>query len=328
MKMRHVSRWQVENAPGDPEGPVAAYLGKLKPNSQRALRHGLNVIAGIVSKGQVEEADQFRWDQLTREHTLEVARALDDRYAPATVNKMLAALRGVLRTCRQMGLIDEATFQQVARTEVVAVHGQDQSRYIDAADLDRLFEQAWADESAAGQRDAAVLTVFMATAMRRSEIVMLDVDHWDDKRAVLTIPSDRPERRRQVPFSHRAAQLLRRWLEIRPRETQAMFLAVNKGGIIQPTRLTDQAIYEILRRLARRAGLEGIRSRDLRRTAVTRMIAKGMSLEQLQNRVGHTSWITPAVYRRLCCEAQAIMAAQGDNPHLTMTKPVSDDQNP
>jgi hypothetical protein len=39
------------------------------------------------------------------QHTTAIAAGLAERYSPATANLMVAAVRGVLRACRRLGLI-------------------------------------------------------------------------------------------------------------------------------------------------------------------------------------------------------------------------------
>jgi len=100
-----------------------------------------------------------------------------------------------------------------------------------------------------------------------------------------------------VPVSPRRAVALIHWFE--KYEAGPLLLPVDRGGIIRFRRLTDQAIYEILKRLAARAGVEHITARDLRRTLVVALIASGLDLQAVQKRVGHASWMTTAMYQSI-----------------------------
>lgn len=315
--------WRVQRRAAD---PVAVYLGTLSPASRRTIRQSLDRIARLVSSGRDDQIDAstFRWEKLTQRHTREVARRLDDALAPRTVNKMLSALRGVLRSCRQLELIREHQFQAVAGFEMVKPDAPTESRTLSADEVRRLLRQVSGDD-AASLRDAVVLAVYLCCGPRRSELVALNRDDYDSATGQITIRGSRPERHRTIRLDPRARRALNRWLAVsihagsgKHRENiggsatsmtsggsgGALLRAVSKGGLIRKSRLTAQAVYDIIRKAADRAHLAGVRSRDLRRTAVVKMIAGGMSLEDVQHVVGQTSWLTPAAYRQLSNESK------------------------
>src|SRR5438477_12880557 len=76
--------------------PAAVYLASLAPGSRRTMRQALDAVAGLLTSGQAT-AETLEWAALRYQHTQAVRAALAARYAPATANKTLAALRGVLR---------------------------------------------------------------------------------------------------------------------------------------------------------------------------------------------------------------------------------------
>src|SRR5207244_1685210 len=76
--------------------PAAVYLARLAPGSRRTMSGALRTIAAIVSSGELTAAE-LPWHRLRYEDTQAVRAVLAERYAPASVNKHLAALRGVLR---------------------------------------------------------------------------------------------------------------------------------------------------------------------------------------------------------------------------------------
>src|SRR4051812_34697729 len=76
--------------------PVAVYLGRLGAGSRRTMKAALNTIASIASHGELD-ASTFPWGQLRFQESQRVRAELADRYAHTTANKILAALRGVLR---------------------------------------------------------------------------------------------------------------------------------------------------------------------------------------------------------------------------------------
>jgi integrase len=62
--------------------------------------------------------------------------------------------------------------------------------------------------------------------------------------------------------------------------------------------LTDQAVYVIMRRLAKRAGVARFSPHDLRRSAATHMIEAGGNIASIARVMGHTSTDQSARYDR------------------------------
>lgn len=88
-------------APTD-QNPAAVYLARLAPGSRRTMQSGLLTIAALLTAGQ-HDAFSLPWAQLRCQHTQAVRAALAECYAPAMANKLLAALRGVLREAWRLG---------------------------------------------------------------------------------------------------------------------------------------------------------------------------------------------------------------------------------
>ncbi len=82
--------------------PVAVYLASLSAGSRRTMLGALNTIAAMAG-GERVDAQSFPWHQLRHEHTTAIRSALAERYSPSTANKMLAAMRGVLKACWRLG---------------------------------------------------------------------------------------------------------------------------------------------------------------------------------------------------------------------------------
>jgi hypothetical protein len=70
-------------------------------------------IADLVSGGQ-RSAASLDWPALSYAHTAALRTRLAELYAPATANRHLAALRGVLRECWRLGYPCADRYQRVA----------------------------------------------------------------------------------------------------------------------------------------------------------------------------------------------------------------------
>src|SRR6202022_1944012 len=104
--------------------PVTAYLNSLAPSSRRPQLSALDWIGRRST--QLYTAETMPWHRLRRAHVLKIRGLLEEHYQPATANRMLAALRGVLRECWQAQLISVEDYQ--AATSIPAVRGESEPR--------------------------------------------------------------------------------------------------------------------------------------------------------------------------------------------------------
>ena len=86
--------------------PAAVYLDSLGSVSSRAaMLAGLDIMAKLLTGGECG-AMTLNWAALRYRHTAALRSALEKKYAPASVNQMLCALRRVLKEALRLDLID------------------------------------------------------------------------------------------------------------------------------------------------------------------------------------------------------------------------------
>lgn len=213
--------------------PALVYLAGLAPGSRRTMRQALDSIAVLVSGGQAD-ATSLPWYCLTYAHTAAIRAVLAERYAPATANKMLAALRGTLKEAWRLGLLDAETYRRAA--DVGAVRGStiSKGRSLSPGEIRPLFTACANDVKSAGVRDAALIAVLYGGGLRRAEVVQLDVRHYDlERHDLLVRGKGRKERRAHLQPAVCAA--VSAWLELRAQalpgvSAGALFLPITKIG--------------------------------------------------------------------------------------------------
>src|SRR5262249_14961639 len=88
----------AEELPRD-RHPVAVYLASLAKGSRRTMSAALDHVAELLS-GARADAASLDWSRVRYQHVAAVRTLLAEQGAkPATVNKKLAAVRGMLREC-------------------------------------------------------------------------------------------------------------------------------------------------------------------------------------------------------------------------------------
>jgi integrase/recombinase XerC len=252
--------------------------------------------AGVSSPGELDLATLRGW--LAGQHESGAARAtLARRGAAARAFTGYAARRGWLAADPgpQLGVPKaRRVLPQVLRRE-------EMDRALADCEDRALRESAAGERTAAALavRDAAVLELLYATAIRVSELCELDTGGLDQsRRTVRVLGKGRKER--VVPVGLPAMRALARWEEAgRPvlaseRSGAALFLGA-RGGRLDPR--TARRIVHASLRAASDAGPHAIRH-----TAATHLLEGGADLRSVQEILGHASPATTQIYTHVSAE--------------------------
>ncbi|RZI91750.1 MAG: recombinase XerC, partial [Microbacterium sp.] len=155
-------------------------------------------------------------------------------------------------------------------------------------------------------RDAAMLEMLYAAALRVSELCGLDIDHVDRRRQTVRV-TGKGDKERVTPFGTPAHEALdaylvrgRPVLVARGAGTSAVFLGA-KGGRIGP-----RAVYDVVNRLVGpELGAVAIGPHSLRHSAATHLLDGGADLRTVQEMLGHASLGTTQIYTHVSAEKLA-----------------------
>lgn len=281
--------------------PAAVYLARLASGSRLAMRHALGVVVGLLRAGATIES--IAWHRLRYQHTQALRSRLAERYAPATVNRMLCAVRGVLKEAFRLGTMSAEDYQRAR--DVGSVRGSRllRGRALTLGETRALF-QCSGTSSAQAARDRALLAILYGAGLRRSEAVHLDLSDYDAQSHTLKVLG-KGNKQRAVPLSRGVAELLDVWINIRSQTPGRLFLPVARGGRIlshsmqgAPRGLTGQAVLVIVRKLADRSGVVRFSPHDTRRTFISELLDAGADLSTVQQLVGHANVNTTVRYDR------------------------------
>ncbi len=279
------------------KNPAYAYLSGLTTHhGRRTMQAALNNVAQMLS-GNKCSIDTFPWHKLDFAHVQAVRAWLVERKRPATVNKYLAALRGVLRAAWQLGLIDTDRYQRAAAIKGVRNDTLPAGREVTGGELAALMSACAADDSEAGTRDAAIIALMYAGGLRRAEVVALDLADYDPESGALKV-TGKGRKERLLWVTNGAKDALADWLATRGDFSGALFVPLTKSGRIQWRRMTEQAIYNILRKRARSARVKSFSPHDLRRSFVSALLDAGADIVTVQKMAGHSNVQTTARYDR------------------------------
>ena len=287
--------------------PALVYLAALAPSGRRAVEGRLKLIAGLLGH---ENFAALPWHLLRYQHVAAIrAKLLELGQAPATVNLSLSALRGVAKAAFNLELMTAEEYQRLRNVPTVKGERLPAGRHVGSGELVALLEVCARDEGPAGVRDAAIIgLMYAAGGMRRSEIVGLDREDYERESGELKVRG-KGSKERLVYVDNGARDALEDWLEVRGEEPGPLLVPINKGGALQWRRMTDQAVYGILRKRAGQAVVEQVSPHDLRRSFVSDLLDAGADISTVAKLAGHANVQTTARYDRRGEEAKRKAAA-------------------
>jgi site-specific recombinase XerD len=268
----------------------------------------LHIMAGLVTGGRCD-ADNLPWHLLRFQHTQAARAALGARYAPATVNKMLAALRGTLKTAWRLGFMDAEAYHRAA--DLAPVQGQTlpAGRLLPPEQLQALFQACADDSRAGGARDAALLAVLFGAGLRRSEVVALDLGDYDRITGALTVLSGKGRKARTAYATNGSRRALEAWITARGMEPGPLFMPVLRSGKIERRRMVPDSVWHMLARRSSQAGIPTLSPHDARRSFISQLLDAGADIVSVQHLAGHANVTTTARYDRRG-EAAKLKAAE------------------
>ena len=237
---------------GADRDPVRVYLAGRGPGSRRTLAGALKTILEIgedngrvldIHDGnyhQQRDTDRlsrrntvgdsgllgglqlqgFPWHRLRYQHCQAIRTALAAQYAPATANKILSALKGVLQECWRLGQMDAETYHRAVDLSPVKGETVPRGRALPRAELDRLFSVCRADAGPTGRRDLAIFAVCYGTGLRRQEVAGLNLEDYDSATSCLVV-NGKGTKCRTVYIKNGLRAALEAWIEARGTVAQA-----------------------------------------------------------------------------------------------------------
>ena len=275
------------------QNPALVYLASLAKGSRPAMENALKTIAAIITGNDKVDFAGLPWSQLRFQHTTAVRAQLAERYAHTTANKMLSALRGVLRSAWQLGLMSAEDYHKAVSIKSVQGESLPAGRAIKSGELVSLLESC--GQSMLGIRDAAIISLLYGCGLRRAEVVTLNLVDYEIEDGQLRVHGKR-RKERLVPVVGGVGDALADWLLVRGDAPGALFLGV--GNRNRGRRLTTQAIYKMLQTRVAKAGINSLSPHDFRRTFVSDLLERGADIATVQKLAGHANVTTTARYDR------------------------------
>lgn len=227
-----------------------------------------------------------------RQHLIQRQKA-----SAATINRKLMALSAYPKWAVLAGHIEHNPTEKVKLVEQEApapkwLERHEQSALLRAAERALHAAQTEVKKHQA-LRNIAVLTLFMHTGLRISELCALEMGDLTlgERTGKLRVRLGKGSKQRDVPLNATALSALRGWLAARPKIAHS-FVFTGKGGV----RLRSSGVQEMVSEIGRRAGVE-VTPHSLRHTFGKTQREKNVRLEDVARLMGHSNInITGQIY--------------------------------
>jgi integrase len=217
--------------------------------------------------------------------------------APSTINVRLAAIRKLASEAADNDLLAPELAAGIAKIKGAKRRGVRLGKSLEPVQARELL-RAPGGTGLKAKRDRALLGLLLGCALRRSEVVALEVNRIDLRAGRWVIPDlvGKGNRLRTVPVPDWVKKLIDDWLATAAIQTGPVFRLVNKGDIVAEKALTENAVWWIVREYAGELDFGKLAPHDLRRTCARLCRESGGALEQIQLLLGHGSIQTTMDY--------------------------------
>jgi site-specific recombinase XerD len=144
----------------------------------------------------------------------------------------------------------------------------------------------------------AIILCMYSLGIRRGELAALEFSDWDPKARTLKIKNTKSGFERYAPVPTSVERSLESYLQIRHRTFQKYNIANEQSLFITITgqKIKKNGISMGIKKIAKRAGVEGFSTHHLRHTCATHLLENGASLPQVKMVLGHACIATTARY--------------------------------
>lgn len=277
--------------------PASVWLDGLAPTGRRSMRSLLNLSASIL---QIKAtADSYDWSALRYVHVATLrATLLQQDYAMATVNMVLAALKGVAQTAFNLGVMDADALARIRAVKGVRGESEPAGRALSKEEVRLLVEATKTHPNKARQkRDQAIVLTLCGAGLRAGELVASQASDYDTTTRTLTIRQGKGRKHRAVVVAPMVGRALAAWIKISA-DHDSLFCRIHRSGSVTGQSLTPAGLTGILRQLQLAADIPPFTPHDLRRTFITRLLEQGADLNIVRQLAGHSDISTTALYDR------------------------------
>ena len=266
----------------------------LDPKTLKAYRIDLKQYAAFANMAE---------QPISRISILQYLETVSLSYAPKTVKRKLASLRGFVSYLLDEHLLEENPF---IKLRLRLKEPKVLPRTIPIPAIEKILRIAHNDISSSSAnarkkalRNAIIIELLFSTGMRVSELCRLTPEDIDLNNGVMIIWGKGAKERIIRVENAGILNLLREYRELT--DSKAKTLLINRDGAA----LSDQSVRSVLKSFEKRAGLHAhITPHMFRHSFATALLEANVDIRYIQKMLGHSSITTTQIYVDATTEKQ------------------------
>lgn len=185
----------------------------------------------------------------------------------------------------QRGYIEKNPIRVVNRPKNNTEH---KVSYLTKTEINKLFRAIDRNPNkVVAMRDKTVISLALATGLRVSALVNINVDDIDFENSVINVVEKR-QKVRSINIGDNIKNMLAEWIVVRNNEfgdinSPALFLSQKKG------RLSGDAVGDMLAKYCEEAGIKRITPHKLRASAACALAKAGVPVKAIAKQLGHSN---------------------------------------
>jgi integrase/recombinase XerD len=272
----------------------------LSANTLAAYRADLTALHRWLGERHVPIARTSRNDLLAF-----IAWRVEAGARPRSTARQLSSFRRFFRYLVREGVLREDPTAQIAMPKI----GRSLPKSLTEEEVESLLTAPVVGDPL-GFRDRTMLEVLYATGLRVTELVNLKHNQVNLNQGVLRIMG-KGNRERLIPLGEESVH----WVQQFMRGPRIEILLERQAEYLFPTRrgdkMTRQAFWHIIKRYARKAGVQkDLSPHTLRHAFATHLLNHGADLRVVQMLLGHSDLSTTQIYTHVARERMKELHAQ------------------
>jgi site-specific recombinase XerD len=285
---------------GEGEGPIATLVADFDQHLTKVC--GLSPATRFYRRRYAREFLRWRfegkrWDltKLCFADFVDYVKFRAPRLKPASVGVVMTSLRSLVRflefegRCRtglSRALPTVPNWKRSPPSDVLTT--------IECRDLLQCVDR----HCPSGKRDFAIVRLMTDLGLRGEEVVELCLEDIDWRAGTLAVRKNKQRRERLLPLPRLTAKAILSYLRTgRPSSSSRRLFLCHRLPLGEP--MNRERLRGAVRRIMRRSGLIGGGPHRLRHSFATRLHARGASLKEVADVLGHQHFDTTAIYARV-----------------------------
>lgn len=208
-----------------------------------------------------------------------------------TKARKVSSLRSFLKHMNREGIVENLNLDDIVLPKIT----KKLPNFLSVNEVTKIIDSI-KGSSFQEKRDKAAIELLYATGIRVSELCGInygDVDFVEN----LILVKGKGGKQRLVPFGKYAKEALNEYLFQRnqvlsKKMTEEPALFISKSG----KRITRDAVFRMLKKRSRSAGINEISPHILRHSCATHLLERGVDLRTVQEMLGHSNIMTTEIY--------------------------------